>query len=483
MSEISVLADNWNKKRTSTPVVQKSGAPIKSFQDSRAQPVDQDSNEATQAIQSSKCVSTIQVLIRTRLSSTISGISCLAIDPRNSAVTVRFPHTSARKVGCISTEVFRFEGGVLDERITQEDFFAEVGDKSVSKVWDGYNVTFFAYGQTGSGKTHTMYGPGSLIGPAGSVERGFVVRVLECLFSLRLKESAEGKLSKFTLSFIDIYDERVYDLMDPGNEKKVRESSNSVYVEGAVWRPLLSVEQSLALCEDALKNRRIAETKMNMRSSRSHTLCMIKVCRDLDQVSTGISSVRSTTAVITLVDLCGSERVKKSDAEGARLREAININSSLSALKSVITALGDGAAHIPYRESKLTWLLKDSIGINGMVYIVAHLNPHEDHHVETTSTLRFVSFARTVRSQALKNEHIKSAEEVLSESLHEKPLPSAEDVEQAAAVTADQGTQTSPAKRACQEELVASPPRYHSEPARFRCAQAFVLTIRGPDLR
>jgi hypothetical protein len=484
MTETVVLQDNWNKKRASTPVVQKSGTPIKNIQDCKLVSIDSHGhNETSPAPQNSKYVSTIQVLIRTRPSNSIDGASCITVNPRNSTVTVRFPHTSARKIGCVSTEVFRFEGGVLDEGITQDELFAEVGLKSAVKVWDGYNVTFFAYGQTGSGKTHSMYGPGSSISQ-NSDERGFVARIVECLFSLLLTDSADGKQAKMSLSFIDIYDERVFDLLDPGHEKKVRESSNGVYVEGASWRPLLSVGHALSVCEEALKNRRIAETKMNSRSSRSHTLCMIKVCRDLDRLSDGLSSVRSTTAVMTLVDLCGSERVKKSDVEGVRLREAININSSLSALKSVITALGDGAAHIPYRESKLTWLLKDSIGSNGMVFIIAHLNPHEDHHVETSSTLRFVSFARTVKSQALKNERIKSADEVLLEKLHEKPETPRSREEHCGGeglVRADQATQTSPPRPGSGSPLVAR--RRPAEAGLFRCRQAFEVLIRGPDLR
>ena len=370
----------------------------------------------------------------------------------------------------------------MDEKITQDQFFAEVGINSAMKVWDGYNVTFLAYGQTGSGKTHTMYGPG--LGPSvisqNTDARGFVARIVECLFNLRSGDAVQGKLAKFSLSFIDIYEERVFDLFDPGNEKKVRESSSGVYVEGAVWKPLVSVEQSLLLCEEAIRSRKVSETKMNARSSRSHTLCMIKVCRDLDKLSDGVQSVRSTTAVMTLVDLCGSERVKKSDVEGSRLREAININSSLSVLKSVIAALGDGAAHVPYRESRLTWLLKDRLGANGVVYLVAHLNPHEDHHVETVSTLRFVSFASTVRGRALRNERVRSRDELLAEEAPPPPpcTPPPDEEPARPAAGHDKGTQVSPPKPARSPHGL--PPDAEGV---YRCGRGRLFVIEGPDMR
>ena len=141
MPENSVLEDTWNKKRLST-VEGRLGTPIKA-QNNGLNTQNTDENSSSDR----KCISTIQVFIRTRPCDSIDGKSCVLADPHNSNITVQFPHTSARKIGCVSNEMFHFERGVFDEHITQEELFNRIGIKSASKVWDGFNVTFFAYGQ------------------------------------------------------------------------------------------------------------------------------------------------------------------------------------------------------------------------------------------------------------------------------------------------------------------------------------------------
>ncbi|EKX33126.1 hypothetical protein GUITHDRAFT_148144 [Guillardia theta CCMP2712] len=230
-----------------------------------------------------------------------------------------------------STDEFFFDSGVLDPQVSQHDMFEAVGREFVrpaaDSVMEGFNVTIFAYGQTGSGKTHTIYGycsSGSNVADINADTTGLSGRIMDYIVTTCGEKKEEKVKYRYSLSMLDIYDEKVTDLFDPPHEKKVREGANGTYVEGSKWKSVLSGPQ-------------VCFTAMNSTSSRSHTICMFRVSRDEERED---GEVVNRSGIITIVDLCGSERVKKSEVDGSRLKEAININASLSSLKTVMFPTG-----------------------------------------------------------------------------------------------------------------------------------------------
>lgn len=365
--------------------------------------------------------SNIKVYIRTRPAATISGATCVTAEPESSTVFVQSQGTDVKgtprkgrsedPAGGMDT--FLFEDGVLDPEISQEDVFETIGRPASQAVLEGYNVTIFAYGQTGAGKTHSIYGGGGQCDEDSTNPRaGLTERVMKFLIASGSAEvrSCPFVSYRYAVSMLDIYDEKVSDLFEPGHEKTVRQDpKGGVYVEGQNWKLVTSCSQAAARVQQGLQGRKVCYTALNSESSRSHTICMFRVSRDEKQDD---GEVLNRAGVITIVDLCGSERVKKSEVEGERKKEAININKSLSALKTVITALGSGSGHVPFRDSKLTWVLKDNIGGNSKVAIIAHINPCVAHAYESVSTLRFVSVVKTVKTRCSRNERFKSAHEL-----------------------------------------------------------------------
>jgi len=406
----------------------------------------------------------IKVYIRTRPAATISGATCVTADPEGSTVSVHSQGTDVkgtpRKGRSEDTagnmDSFVFEDGVLEPEISQEDVFETIGRPAAQAVLEGYNVTVFAYGQTGAGKTHSIYGSGGQCDEdSTSPQAGLTERVMKYLIAAGAAEarSSAAVSYRYAVSMLDIYDEKVSDLFDPGHEKHVRQDpKGGVYVEGQNWKLVESCSQAAARVQQGLQGRKVCYTALNSESSRSHTICMFRVSRDQKQED---GEVLNRSGIITIVDLCGSERVKKSEVQGERKKEAININKSLSALKTVITALGGGSSHIPFRDSKLTWVLKDNIGGNSKVAIIAHINPCVAHAYESVSTLRFVSVVKTVKTRCSKNERFKSAHELAElaalEAEEERLLASAQAHSEVpplapAPETAEAATQVSPAK-------------------------------------
>ena len=418
--------------------------------------------------------SNIKVYIRTRPAATINGTVCVTPDPGASSIMVQAQVTDVKGTprkgrGAEvhdAVDAFVFEDGVLEPEVSQQDVFDTIGRPAAEAVLDGYNVTIFAYGQTGAGKTHTIYGSSA---PSDQDEHaagmaphtGLTDRVMNFLIASASAETrTHASVSyRYAVSMLDIYDEKVTDLFDPGHKKKVREGpKGGVYLEGQRWQAVTSGEEASRQVNQGIQGRRVCHTSMNSASSRSHTICMFRVSRDEEQEG---GQVMNRQGIITIVDLCGSERVKKSEVQGSRLKEAININSSLSALKTVITAIGDGASHVPFRSSKLTWVLKDCIGGNSKVAIIAHINPCSAHAYESVSTLRFVSVVKSVKTRVTKNECLKTEEEIAQEESkkaaasnqkfviqearkrweHESPLPPPPFL---ALETADASTQVSP---------------------------------------
>ncbi|XP_012521065.1 PREDICTED: kinesin-like protein KIF15 [Propithecus coquereli] len=258
-------------------------------------------------------------------------------------------------------KIFTFDH-VANMDTTQESVFSTVAKNIVESCMSGYNGTIFAYGQTGSGKTFTMMGPSESDNFSHNL-RGVIPRSFEYLFSLidREKEKAgAGKSFLCKCSFIEIYNEQIFDLLDSASAGLyLREHiKKGVFVVGAVEQVVTSAAEAYQVLSGGWRNRRVASTSMNRESSRSHAVFTITI----ESMEKSNETVNIRTSLLNLVDLAGSERQKDTHAEGVRLKEAGNINRSLSCLGQVITALvdvGNGKQrHVCYRDSKLTFLLR-----------------------------------------------------------------------------------------------------------------------------
>ncbi|XP_006765148.1 PREDICTED: kinesin-like protein KIF15 isoform X1 [Myotis davidii] len=291
---------------------------------------------------------------------------------------------------------------------TQESVFSTVAKGIVESCMSGYNGTIFAYGQTGSGKTFTMMGPSESDNFSHNL-RGVIPRSFEYLFSLidREKDKAgAGKSFLCKCSFIEIYNEQIYDLLDSASAGLyLREHiKKGVFVVGAVEQVVTSAAGAYQVLSGGWRNRRVASTSMNRESSRSHAVFTITI----ESMEKSSETVNIRTSLLNMVDLAGSERQRDTHAEGMRLKEAGNINRSLSCLGQVITALvdvGNGKQrHICYRDSKLTFLLRDSLGGNAKTAIIANVHPGSRCFGETLSTLNFAQRAKLIKNKAVVNE-------------------------------------------------------------------------------
>uniref|UniRef100_A0A8D0L5S6 Kinesin-like protein n=1 Tax=Sphenodon punctatus TaxID=8508 RepID=A0A8D0L5S6_SPHPU len=274
---------------------------------------------------------------------------------------------------------------VFPPQATQQDVFQEV-QALITSCIDGYNVCIFAYGQTGAGKTYTMEGTPE--------NPGINQRALQLLFS-----EVQGKASDWdytiTVSVAEIYNEAIRDLLGKEPQEKLEiklcpDGSGQLYVPGLSEFQVQSAEDINKVFEFGHINRATECTNLNEHSSRSHALLIITV-RGVDH-STGIR----TTGKLNLVDLAGSERVGRSGAEGSRLREAQYINKSLSALGDVIYALRSRQGHVPFRNSKLTYLLQDSLSGDSKTLMMVQVSPVEKNTSETLCSLKFAERVRSV---------------------------------------------------------------------------------------
>ncbi|CAL1390479.1 unnamed protein product [Linum trigynum] len=299
---------------------------------------------------------------------------------------------------------------VADENVSQEQMFKVAGLPMVDNCMGGYNSCMFAYGQTGSGKTYTMLGDIEGGTRRHSVHCGMTPRVFEYLFSRIQKEKDVRKDEKLKFvckcSFLEIYNEQILDLLDPSsNNLQIREDvKKGVYVENLKEVEVTSARDVIQQLIEGAANRKVAATNMNHASSRSHSVftCIIESKWE----SQGVTHHRF--ARLNLVDLAGSERQKSSGAEGERLKEATNINKSLSTLGLVImnlVSISNGKSlHVPYRDSKLTFLLQDSLGGNSKTIIVANISPALCNSLETLGTLKFAQRAKFIKNNAIVNE-------------------------------------------------------------------------------
>ncbi|XP_039085024.1 kinesin-like protein KIF17 isoform X8 [Hyaena hyaena] len=297
---------------------------------------------------------------------------------------------------------FTFDGAYHMDHFT-EQIYNEIAYPLVEGVTEGYNGTIFAYGQTGSGKSFTMQGL-----PDPSSQRGIIPRAFEHVFES--VQCAENTKFLVRASYLEIYNEDVRDLLGADSKQKLElkeHPEKGVYVKGLSMHTVHSVAQCERIMEAGWKNRSVGYTLMNKDSSRSHSIFTISI--EIYAVDErGKDHLRA--GKLNLVDLAGSERQSKTRATGERLKEATKINLSLSALGNVISALVDGRCrHIPYRDSKLTRLLQDSLGGNTKTLMVACLSPADNNYDETLSTLRYANRAKNIRNKPRINEDPKDA--------------------------------------------------------------------------
>ncbi|XP_019762898.1 kinesin heavy chain isoform X2 [Dendroctonus ponderosae] len=317
-----------------------------------------------------------------------------------SKFVVKFPSGGEENCISIGGKVYLFDK-VFKPNATQEKVYSEAAKSIVSDVLAGYNGTIFAYGQTSSGKTHTMEG---VIGDPH--KQGIIPRIVNDIFNhiYAMEENLEFHIK---VSYFEIYMDKIRDLLDVSKVNlSVHEDKNRVpYVKGATERFVSSPEEVFESIEEGKSNRHIAVTNMNEHSSRSHSVFLINVKQE------NLENQKKLSGKLYLVDLAGSEKVSKTGAEGTVLDEAKNINKSLSALGNVISALADGnKTHIPYRDSKLTRILQESLGGNARTTIVICCSPASFNESETKSTLEFGKRAKTVKNVVTVNEELTAEE-------------------------------------------------------------------------
>ena len=257
----------------------------------------------------------------------------------------------------------------------------------MTSVLDGYNVCIFAYGQSGTGKTHTMEGSPS--------DPGLAPRAVERLFEVMAERDGAGLFShECYLSMLEIHNENIRDLLgDPNTQMKydiAHDASLGMYVRNLVSKPVDAASTAHALAKMGHANRAVGVTNMNEQSSRSHMIFSLIV------LTKNAKSGARHVGKLSLVDLAGSERVGKTGATGATLKEAQSINRSLSALGSVLNALASKAGHVPYRDSKLTYLLQDSLGGNSKTLMLVACGPAKENAQETVNSLTFASRAKAI---------------------------------------------------------------------------------------
>uniref|UniRef100_A0A8C5I6B1 Kinesin motor domain-containing protein n=1 Tax=Gouania willdenowi TaxID=441366 RepID=A0A8C5I6B1_GOUWI len=318
---------------------------------------------------------------------------------------------------------------VFDIDSEQQNIYQACVYKLIEGCFEGYNATVFAYGQTGSGKTYTM-GTGfdvSLSQP----EQGIIPRAVHQLFegiqSRRVQAQEIGTQApdfKVSAQFLELYNEEILDLFDVARDPENRsrksnikiheDASGSIYTSGVTSRLVHSEDELLQCLKLGALSRTTASTQMNAQSSRSHAiftihLCQMRVCPESQMVSQGLKQMRYETlmAKFHFVDLAGSERLKRTGATGERAREGISINCGLLALGNVISALGDQAkkgGHVPYRDSKLTRLLQDSLGGNSHTVMIACISPSDRDFMETLNTLKYANRARNIKNKVVVNQ-------------------------------------------------------------------------------
>jgi kinesin family protein 5 len=287
-----------------------------------------------------------------------------------------------------SNLIFKYDK-IFNTESQQSQIYENVGKRIVGDVMEGYNGTIFAYGQSGSGKTYTMYGPDIY----DDIYKGIIPRIVEDIFNY--VEKADDNVDfQFKLSVLEIYKEVMYDLLSQqSGDIKIQENPETgIVIEGLSEVYLSSIEEFFEYVDLSQSNRKVAETKLNHNSSRSHCILILEVTQSFKKEKL----IKKGT--LNLVDLAGSEKVSKTGAVGLTLEEAKKINLSLSTLGNVIHALTHKSEHIPYRDSKLTRLLKESLGGNYKTSLIVTCSPHSYNLDEVISSLLFAKRVKTIKN-------------------------------------------------------------------------------------
>ncbi|XP_033151541.1 kinesin-like protein unc-104 isoform X7 [Drosophila mauritiana] len=291
---------------------------------------------------------------------------------------------------------------------TQSMVYKDIGEEMLQHSFDGYNVCIFAYGQTGAGKSYTM------MGRQEEQQEGIIPMICKDLFT-RIQDTETDDLKySVEVSYMEIYCERVRDLLNPKNKGNLRVREHPLlgpYVEDLSKLAVTDYQDIHDLIDEGNKARTVAATNMNETSSRSHAVFTIFFTQRRHDLMTNLTTEK--VSKISLVDLAGSERADSTGAKGTRLKEGANINKSLTTLGKVISALAEVASKkknakkadfIPYRDSALTWLLRENLGGNSKTAMIAAISPADINYDETLSTLRYADRAKQIVCKAVVNE-------------------------------------------------------------------------------
>lgn len=286
---------------------------------------------------------------------------------------------------------------LFDDSASQEEVYSNTTRPLLDSVLDGYNATVFAYGATGCGKTHTISGT-----PQAP---GIIFLTMKELFD-RISEIRDTKLVEVSLSYLEIYNETIRDLLEPSNKQLVlrEDVDHRISVSNLSTHKPENVEAVMDMILQGNQNRTISPTEANATSSRSHAVLQINV---VQKGRTASISEAHTFATLSIIDLAGSERASATKNRGDRLLEGANINKSLLALGNCINALCDPRRrnHVPYRDSKLTRLLKFSLGGNCKTVMIVCVSPSSKHYDETLNTLKYADRAKKIKTKVIRNEH------------------------------------------------------------------------------
>jgi kinesin family protein 18/19 len=322
---------------------------------------------------------------------------CLVFDPPEDNPVTRFSRSVVSNMGKrVKDQTFGFDR-VFDDNTTQAEVYESTARGLLDSVMDGYNATVFAYGATGCGKTHTITGTAQ--------QPGIIFLTMQELFE-KIAERSDEKQTEVSLSYLEIYNETIRDLLVPGGSKQglmLREDANqAVSVAGLSSHHPKDVQEVMDMIVKGNEYRTVSPTEANATSSRSHAVIQINVAQKDRNADV---NEPHTMATLSIIDLAGSERASATKNRGDRLLEGANINKSLLALGSCINALCDPRKknHVPYRNSKLTRLLKFSLGGNCKTVMIVCISPSSVHFDETQNTLRYANRAKNIQTKVTRN--------------------------------------------------------------------------------
>ncbi|KAK8113448.1 kinesin-like protein Klp5 [Apiospora sp. TS-2023a] len=321
---------------------------------------------------------------------------CLVFDPPEDNPVQKFSRSVVPNGKKIKDQLFAFDR-VFDDNTTQNEVYEGTTKNLLDSVLDGYNATVFAYGATGCGKTHTITGTAQM--------PGIIFLTMQELFE-KIGERSDEKQTEITLSYLEIYNETIRDLLVPGGSKTglmLREDANAgVTVAGLTSHHPKDVQEVMDMIVQGNEYRTVSPTEANATSSRSHAVLQINVAQKDRNAAV---NEPHTMATLSIIDLAGSERASATKNRGERLMEGANINKSLLALGSCINALCDPrkSSHVPYRNSKLTRLLKFSLGGNCKTVMIVCVSPSSVHFDETQNTLRYANRAKNIQTKVTRN--------------------------------------------------------------------------------